>query len=87
MSKVPQSRQLKYKLKELLENNGISQPTLAKYLDVSFKTIFNWCNLDINDLGSIPGDQLIRIAFLFEKSIEELHNERHFEFLTRNYNS
>ncbi len=87
MSKLSQSKQLKYKIKELIEENDMSQHTLAKYLDVSFKTMYNWCNLALYDNSSIPGDQLIRIAFFFERSVEELHNRKQFDTLILDYSS
>lgn len=80
MSKLSQSKPLKYKIKELLEKEGATQLMLAKYVDVSFKTMSNWCNITMSENTSIPGDQLIRIAFFFDITVEQLHYEKQFEW-------
>jgi DNA-binding XRE family transcriptional regulator len=80
MSKLSQSKQLKYKIKELLESEGANQLMLARYLDVSIKTMSNWCNIALSESSSIPGDHLIRIAFYFEITVEELHFAKQFEW-------
>lgn len=83
ISKELKAKDLKYRLGDILKKNNWSQPQLAAYLKVSYKTVWNWCNLDQDDATSIPGDALVRISFLFKVRVEDIHNKKHFKALAK----
>lgn len=80
---MSKSIQFKYRLKQMMEFEGISQVFLAKYLNVSNNTVNNWCNIKATDHTSIPGDALLSISFLLGRTIEEIHNKKHFSTLKK----
>lgn len=52
--------------------NGLTKEQLAERLDVSLKTYYNW----VNGNTDIPGSALLKMAKLFDVSIEYLLEER-----------
>lgn len=59
------------RIKELREQKGVSQPQLAEFLGVSFKTVSSW------EVGRTEPNMgmLIKLARFFDTSIDELSGD------------
>lgn len=52
--------------------NGLTKVQLARKLETSLKTYYNW----VNSVTDIPGSALLKMAKLFNVSIEYLLEDR-----------
>lgn len=65
----------KYRILELMKDNGLSAMELATKCQVHIQSVYYWGNISIDSHFSMPADQLKKMAKIFEISMDEMYTE------------
>jgi transcriptional regulator with XRE-family HTH domain len=65
--------ELKFKIKKLAEQKGLSYPEIGRMTNCHLMTIHNWANLKKGQSQSPPADKLKELADIFQVKMEDLY--------------